>query len=529
MVRVRLRLLVVALAVLVAVGPLTVAVGPAAGADARLTLTDTTVTPATPTAGAPITAETTVRLSGGSNTSLALDSVRVVRSPDIGEDVVLGNATALGRLSPGETLTVPVTFTVDRPRSYDLRLVAVGTDEAGDTVRATRPLTVGVERGQPQVELRTDGLVARADTPVTAVVSNPTTAALRDVEVRVTDPATGERTRRVIPTIAAGASQTVNLSVRAPAPGERPLEVTTTFTTPNGVRSASTFSKTVTVAPLSTDVGVRAQRAQGDDTQQVPGGLTGILGGGGGGGALQPQSGSDDATSESRVDVTVTNFGNAAVERVVLTGETPDGTALSSVGRYALTEELAPGESTTVTVDLSGVRTADGVRFVAHYDAPTGRTESAVAYDYAAERGAATVTGLDVTVAEDGRVSVDGNLANVGDGEVTSAVVAVQPTRYVDPAYPQRNYFVGSVASSEFAPFELTAQADTENATALTVRVDYTVDGERVSETTEVPLPADDGTNRGSGQQSIGIALALTVGLVVTVAVTLFARRSRNR
>ncbi|GGN86056.1 hypothetical protein [Haloarcula pellucida] len=523
---VRSRFLVAVLVVLV-VGPLAT-VGPAAGADARLTLTDTTVTPATPTAGAPITAETTVRLSGGSNTSLALDSVRVVRSPDIGEDVTLGNATALGRLSPGETLTVPVTFTVNRPRSYDLRLVAVGSDEDGDTVRATRPLTVGVERGQPQVELRTDGLVARADTPVTAVVSNPTTAPLRGIELRVTDPATGERTRRTVPTLAAGASQTVNLSVRAPEPGERPLEVTTTFVTPNGVESSSTFSKTVAVAPLSTDVGVRAQRAQGDDTQQVPGGLTGILGGGGGGGALQPQSG-DDATSESRADVTVTNFGNAAVENVVLTGETPDGTVLSSVGRFALTDELAPGESTTVTVDLTGVRTTDGVRFVAHYDAPTGRTESAVGYDYAAKRGAAAVTGLDVSVDDDGRVRVDGNLANVGDGEVTSAVVAVQPTRYVEPAYPQRNYFVGSVASSEFAPFELTAQADTENATSVTVRVDYTVDGERVSDTTEVPLPAEDGTNRGSDQQSLGIALAVTVGLVVTVAVTLFARRARDR
>ena len=36
------------------------AVGPVAAADARLTLTDTTVTPATPTAGAPITAEATL-------------------------------------------------------------------------------------------------------------------------------------------------------------------------------------------------------------------------------------------------------------------------------------------------------------------------------------------------------------------------------------------------------------------------------------------------------------------------------------
>ncbi|WP_254280155.1 hypothetical protein [Haloarcula marina] len=504
------------------------AVGPAVAADARLTLTDATVTPATPTAGAPITAETTVRLSGGSNTSLTLDEVRVVRPRDGGDDEILGRATDLGRLSPGETLSVPVTFTVDEPRSYDLRLEVVGTDVDGETARATRPLTVGVEAGAPQIELRTDGVVAGADTPVRAVVSNPTTAALRGIELTVTDPATGERTRRTVATLAAGASETVNLSVRAPEAGETRVAVRTDYTTPVGVERTATFARNLTVAPLETDVGVRAQRAQGDQQAQVPGGLSGLFGGGAGGGALQPQADDGEETSEAQVDVTVTNFGNAPISDVELLARTPDGATLSSVGRFAVAPELGPGESATVTADLSRVETVDGVRFVARYDAAGERSESATTYDYAAARGAAELTGLDVSVSDDGRVSVDGNLANVGDGDVTSAVVAVEPTAYVEPAYPQRTYFVGTVAGSEFAPFELVAQADTANATALTVRVQYTTGGERVTETAEVPLPADDGTDRSTDRQSLGIALAVTLGLLVTVVVTLFARRTRN-
>ncbi|MFC6973895.1 hypothetical protein ACFQL1_03165 [Halomicroarcula sp. GCM10025709] len=123
-----------------------VALSVPAAADARLTLTDTTVSPGTPTAGAPITVETTVRLSGGSDTPLTLDNVTVVDSD--GER--LGRATDLGRLSPGETLTVPVTITVDEPAVYDLRVIARGTDSDGEEVRSTRPLTVGVERGNPR-------------------------------------------------------------------------------------------------------------------------------------------------------------------------------------------------------------------------------------------------------------------------------------------------------------------------------------------------------------------------------------------
>jgi len=516
----RSRLASLCLLALVVVGSVAVA-SPAAAADARLTLTGTTVAPATPTVGAPITATTTLRLSAGSNTSMAVDEVRVVGNDT---DTVYGTATELGTLSPGETLDVPVTFTVNESGAHDLRVVAVGNDTDGDAVEATRPLTVGVEPGQPQVEFDTDEYVAGADTQVQATVSNPTTAAIRDITVSVTDPE--QDASAAIATLAAGTSQAVNLSVALSESGNHTLELTTNYTTPNGIRLQSTTTRPVTVASLSTDVGVRAETAGGDDTQQQAGQVAGLLGGGAGG-SLQPQSDEGGEAGESRIDVTVTNFGNAPVENVVLTGEDADGARLSSVGRFAVTDTLGPGEAATVTVDLSDVRTSDDVHFVASYETPAGDNESALVYGYEAQRGQATLTGVDVRLTAGGNVTIDGNLANTGDGEVSSAVVTVASTSGVRPAYPQRNYFVGTVDASAFAPFELTAQADPENATDLTVRLTYTVDGQQVNDTATVPLPPP--TDTGGEQLPAGLTIGLTLAAVAVASGGLYLRRYRDR
>jgi hypothetical protein len=513
------RVRVAAVVVVLLVGGVSiVAVHPATAADARLTLTDATVSPGTPAAGGPITVSTTVQLSAGSNTSLALDSVRVVRADG---DETLGEATDLGTLSPAETLSVPVTFTVDEPGVHDLELVATGTDEDDETARATRPLTVGVEAGAPQLEFDTDRLVAGADRAVDVRVANPTTVALRDIELRLTNPA-GDDIRRTIPALAPGATQQVNLTARGSEPGEAELAVETTFTDPTGAERNATYARTVEVTPLSVDVGVRAERATSDGTQQVPEGLGGLVGGGG---ALQSQS-DGDAEGAARVDVTATNFGNAPVEDVVVSGRTEDGAVLASVGRFAAAEALEPGESATVTVDLSRVREDGGLRFVASYETPEGRAESALVYDYSAARGAVAVTGLDVT-ADGDSVSLGGNLANTGDGEVTGAVVSVQASEYVAPAYPQRTYFVGTVGASEFAPFDLTARADTDNATAVTLEVAYTTGGERRTETVRAPI--EDAPAGGADATSRSMVVpAVLLGVVAVGGVTLFARQYRR-
>lgn len=505
----------VALLVIVA----TVAVGPAA-ADARLTLTDATVSPPTPTVGAPITVTTTVRLSGGSDTPVTLTEV-IVENAD-GD--TLGRASGLGRLSPGETLSVPVTFTLDEPGAHDIRVVATGENDDGREVDAARPLTVGVERGEPLVELRTDGLVAGANTPVQAVVSNPTTAPLRDVVVRVTEPGRGERLRRTVPILAAGATVTLNFSVRprrGAATEETNLTVRAAYTEPTGTAATATFTRRVAVEALRDDVTVRVGRTQSDDGSQLPAGLSGIVGTDD---ALNG-GGSEQSGTPTEVAVTVANSGNAPVEDVVVAAEAPDGTRLDAVGRFPV-GRLAPGESTTVRADLTGVADVSAVRFVAAYDLTGERRRSVVAYRELRTAGNATLTGVDVTVDGD-RVTVAGNLANTGDRAIRGAVVSVQPTEYVTPAYPRRTYFVGEVGGSEFAPFNLTARADVANATAVTVSVTYVAAGDRVAETVAVPLPTDDTTSGQTGALP-GIVPLLIGGVVVGIAVPLAVYRRRR-
>lgn len=503
----------------------------AAVPDARLAVTDVAVSPATPTAGAPVTVDATVRLSAGSPSAATLDRVAVVAA----DGTVVAEATDLGSLSPGETLTVPVSATFPSPGERNLTVVATASDADGETVTARRPLSLVVEAGAPLVELGAPSAVAGAASTVRATVSNPTTAPLRDLTVTVVDPADGERLRRTIATLAAGESRTVNLSIRSAEAGQRTLRVRVDYTTAAGTRATWSRERTVDVAPLSDDVGVRVAPTSAGGTD-VSGGTGGGLAGLVGGGALQPSGaeGETERSDGSRVAVTVTNFGNARIEDVVLTPRTENGSAVPAVGRVAVANALAPGESVTVTVDLGGVEAAADLRFVAGYDLAGERREAATRYEFRPGRGAVELTGLKVNVSASGRVTLGGNLGNVGGGEVTGVVVAVGDAASVEPRYPHRSYFVGTVAASEFAPFELTARVDPGNATSLPVRVAYTVGDDRVTETVQVALPPDAGTDGSSdrlfgapGDAPVVAAVLIAFGLVASAAIGLFVGRYR--
>lgn len=498
--------------------------------DNRVTITDTTVSPATPTAGAPTTVSATVRLSAGSSSAATLERVEIVDG-----DETLGEATDLGSLSPGETLTVPVTVSFDEPGAYNLSVVATVSDADDERTTVRRPLSLAVESGAPQIETTVDGLVAGVNSPATVTVSNPTTAALRDITVSFLD-ADGERIRRTVPTLAAGASETLNFSIRAAESGERSLTVETAYTTAAGTRTTDTRERTVTVAELEDDVGIRVERStadQGANADGGGGGLSGIAGVlGGGGGTLQ--SSTDDGGSEQAtgVSVTVTNFGNAPIEDAVLVPRLPNGSVVPELGRVAVGEAIAPGESASVTLDLSGVD-ASSVRFAVGYELGDEPREVTRRYDLARATGAVSLTGLNLSVDGD-RLRLAGNLGNVGDGEVSGVVVAVGESEYATPAYPQRNYFLGTVGASEFAPFELTAQVDTENASSVPIAVSYTTAGERRTETVEVPLPPAENERRGllggfggvgGSDGFVGTALGAGVGLLITVPLVVFVTR----
>lgn len=509
---------VVAALVLVAL-LITVPFTAAAVPDARLTVSGLTVTPDAPVTGEPVTVTATVAASAGSQSPVTIEQVQLRQT----DGTVLERADRPGALSAGGSLTVDLVTSFDAAGQQDLEIVVVGTDENGNTTRAVRPFTVVIERAPPTLEVAIDDPVAGVETPVAVTVSNPTTTVRRNLELTLTG-ADGGRERAVVPTLPAGSSTTVNLSVR-PEAGDGQVVVSLAYTTSTGHRAVTERAVDYRAEQLRADVGVAVRRAPAEQPQQQAiSGLSGLVGGAGGGQTLQADE--DDGGRPEAAVVEVTNFGNVPIREVVVRPRVGD----RSLPRRAV-EPLAPGESATIEVDLSGV---DGATLTAVVDFryAGARTGSATGtYEYDPPAGEMAVTDVNLEFTEDGRLRVTGNAGNVGDGEVTGVVVRIGANEHIRPAYPGRTYFVGTVAASEFAPFELTAEVDAENATEIPVSVVYQTDGDQRVE--NVTLPYDSSLAPDSDRQSAlpvslsgaGVVAGLAVGLVVALSIAYLVRR----
>ena len=136
-----------------------------------------------------------------------------------------------------------------------------------------------------------------------------------------------------------------------------------------------------------------------------------------------------------------------------------------------------------------------------------------------------SITGVDAS-RSGGVVTIDGDAANVGSADASSVVVSVVPGDGVTPVNPNKEYFVGAVESSEFSTFQLTANVSS-SVSEVPVRIDYTVDGERLSRVVEVDVSdaaaSVDGQSSSSGP---GFSL-VTVGLALALVAALAGARSR--
>jgi hypothetical protein len=471
----------------------------------RLTVSGAVVAPATPVVGEQVTVTVTVSNSVGSDSPVSLDDVRLEDG-----DRRLSRARNVGSLSPGDDVTVPLAATFDRSGPRVLTLVVSGTDESGDDVRIERPVPVVVEAAPPLVEFDAPGAAVDDRTRVAVTLSNPTTAPMRNLVVTFNESAgRPEEGRRTLPTLAAGETATLNLTTVPDAPGERALSVDVAYAAASGTAQRTTFERTVVVAPFVDDVGlavapVREEEAAADQ----PGGLGGLLGGlgGVGGGVTTAAESETDRSRPVRYEVTVTNFGTVSVDGVVVAAAAPN----ASVPRVGVDGPLAPGESATATLDLSSVPAPETVAVTATYRAGVRDGTVTRAVPFAPAVADVRLTDLDATRDGD-RLRLVGNVANLGDAELTGVAVAVDPTADVTPTFPQRDYFVGTLDGSDFAPFELTAAVN-ESATDVPVRVFYRVDGHPTESVVVVSLG-------DAPEESAGSALSLAPAGVATAVV----------
>ena len=203
-------------------------------------------------------------------------------------------------------------------------------------------------------------------------------------------------------------------------------------------------------------------------------------------------------------------------------GPSPDGPlARQFIG------SLEPGETETVTLDLADVPPGE-LEVGVSYRLAGEQRRSATAYDHRPATADITLTGVDMERDGD-RLNVSGNAGNTGDAAVTGVVVAVGNAEGVRPAYPQRDYFVGTVDGSEFAPFELTATV-TENASTMPVEVTYRVNGQQRTERTELPVEVDSGDDGGGAFGGLSpLAVGAGIGLSALVGAAVLVPLSRRR
>jgi hypothetical protein len=476
--------------------------------DARLTVTGVSATPETPVPGDPVTLSVDLRSSAGGPSPVALDHVAVRTAG--GE--TLANATDPGTLSGGETLAVPLTTAFDAAGRKDLTVVAAGTAADGTPSRVERPLSLVVEQAPPLLEATVRSPVANAPSTVAVAVSNPTTAPVRNLVVTVDGDGVAE-SRRTLADLAAGERAVLNVSTVPTEPGETRLNVSLAYTTAADVRARTSIERTVTVAPADRDLGVRVGTVEETEQQAPAGQLQGILGGG----VTQQE---DDTERPGQVAVTVTNFGNAPARQVVLSPSIGD----RQLPRQVVAATIPRGGEASVTVDLSGVRRSGAVEFSVRGRMAGGNATGATAYDYRPAVGAVRLTGIDLSFRQDGTLQVSGNAGNTGGAPVDGVVVSVGSNEHVDPAYPARTYFVGTVDASEFAPFEVTADVDVENVSTVPVTVEYRVGGEPVNRTLSVPYEAGLRPDRGGGGGGIGLPV-LAVAVVALAAIALVGIR----
>ena len=389
--------------------------------DARLVVSDVTVSPTAPEPQNTTTVEFTVENSAGSATGVALDRVALEARND---DTIHAEAEGLGSLSIGDDVTLELANAFENAGVRDLELVVEATDEDGNDVALTRPVAV---------------LVGGVD--------------------------------------AAGVTDDVQVDAR-------------------------------TVHPSELDEG---------EQLDVDLGAGGVLDGG-----------DDEENEEPRatlVRVEVTNFGTATARDVVVAPEADN----ESLARLPV-DDVDPGASESVLLDAGEFDEPTTFGFEAGYTLGTERSNSRTALEYRPNRGEIVLTDIDMEI--DGEtVSVTGNAANPGLGEVNGATVAVDGTEHVDPAYPARDYFVGTVPESEFVRFDLTAAVDPANATAVPVTVTYLADGDPYERTVELPLDGGEaGTDADGGSNVPLSALALVAGSLTAVGgATLGWRRLRAR
>jgi hypothetical protein len=427
--------------------------------ESYVTIGNVTVSPQAPEPGERIRVTAEVRNSESSTGGAEIREVSL-RGPSTSS-----YADDLGRLGPGDSIAVPFATTFEDSGEKRLTVVLRGFAADGGLIVIEKPVYVDVgEDGGASMSLSvaTDADVAAGrPTPVNVTVANGHADAITGVRLDLDGDGSVENPDRVRGSIASGSEHTFRYDVTFDGTGTRTLTGAVSYATADGAMRTATDAVDVEVVEpvVRTDL-----------------------------------TASGSANRTGGTEVRLRNVGNVELADVELTARA-DGDAVAR----RLLDDVAPGSSASATFDVGS--SANGtVRYVATYTA-AGADRTTSLRDRVAIAGEIRLTRVEVS-RTGGGLTVQGETANVGSTDAESVLLRVASAEGVGPAPPSGEYFVGGIEASEFATFELTAEAPA-NASSVPVELSYIVDGERVTTTQRVELPSTDAAAApGRGQSS---------------------------
>ncbi|RLM62630.1 hypothetical protein [Halorubrum sp. Atlit-26R] len=398
-----------------------------------------------------------------------------------------------GTIAPGGDLDIPLTMSIDEPGHKRLSVHVVVEDSDGDHRRINYPLYVEVqEPNEALISIAALDPTAGQESVVDVTVSNGDTAPISNVQLEVGGDGDVEKPERINASLAPRSQTVYTFDVTFPEIGPQRLNATLTYTTNSG--STRTVQRTITTA---------VEQATNDVELDV---------------SNQVQNGSSVIRAELQ------QFGNVELRDVEIRAES-DG---ETVARVPLPNVLSEGTQTVALRDDD--IPAGNITVVTIYTAGSERQTTTASLLYSkyspAPTSAITLTGLELTRQGD-VLTLDGDAANVGTSQVNSVVISVVKTDAVRPVSPNREYFINQISPNEFANFEVTAQIP-ENVDQIPVRVQYTVDGQRVSSI--IPLDIGDiEVNTGNSQNGGPSPFAIGIVLLIVAIAGIGVYRCRNQ
>lgn len=481
---------------LIVVGLVLVATLPAVvvSAQANATVSDVRVTPSAPAPGETVTFRPTIQNFGSSSDALDITAV-ALRQNGVNE---LARVRNLGTLSPGASVTIPLTTSFESSGTRDLRIYVYGVNaDTGNEVQLRYPVSVTVRERHPQVDIQANDSVAGVASDGTVTVANGLDSDISNVEVNVSgDGVTMLDSRTVFASVSEGETITAPYRFRPDQSGDHRLRATLSYTLPNGTDRSVTQNRTIETDALDEDGVIVEVSTRGTGTDQ-------------------------------RMVVDVLNQGNTAATDVVVSA-----TAENATVTRALIGSVGPGETEQVRLNASLSEPRADVTVTAAYESGTDERTTTTTRTLRSNPGAIELTGLSV-VREGGLLQITGSTSNVGMTATQSVIVRVLPDENIQPAAPNRDFFVGEVPSSDFSSFDLTARP-TGNVSSVPVEVSYLVEGERRTQTFSVTV--DEGVTgesreqtSGGGGPGIGLFAVVGLGLVaVLIVAAIMVRRYRR-